>query len=240
MQKVLVVCDSEMTKAELTRSRARGHKRLVLKEGVEPFSPITMKTEGTDLVIEAVEHNGEDECYTILCKEFGLFGFRRNLRSKISVIFCDNGLMAVTLYQGGLVINVDGNLVMPTAGEFDTESCDTDSILWVNAEKLLAYSKYLDDKEHFMYDIEFMFEVRGDNSYNNESFGMRHIGAEDIDISLGYIAQWQQQRLLDAQQKRINSFVNSLGTHSAEYEYDEPDEEEDEDSFWTDEEDEDD
>lgn len=186
---------------EIARTRANGYKRIVISEDVEMAMPFQFQTDGTDLVAVPVEAaEGEPECYTVLCQEFGLVGGHQGYKSQLSVIFCDNGWMLVTLYHGGLIMNLDGRMLMPTVGDdIVTPKVVRDHILWVDAEKLLAYSKYLNDKGYFMYDYEFMLELSGDNTRGMGSFNFRSIDGETIDISLGYIAQHEQNRIKRAQ-----------------------------------------
>ena len=49
------------------RKRARGHKRLVIDDGVNIMSPVEFVTQDTDLVMKAVENSEEQEVYTMLC-----------------------------------------------------------------------------------------------------------------------------------------------------------------------------
>lgn len=176
------------------RKRAKGHKRLVIDDSVNIMSSIEFVTEDTDLVMKAVENSDEQEVYTILCKEFGCVGLATDFRSKISVIFLDDDWMLVTLLHGALVMNLENQLLMPTVGDdFKTPAVVPDDICWVNADNLLEYGKYLGVKGQFMFDVEFTFLVGGDKINNMRSFSIKPIADEDIDLSLGYIAVYEQQ-----------------------------------------------
>lgn len=230
MKKVFIA--DEGFEREFSRNRAKGHKRLVIEDGVTIAEPIEMKTVGTDLVISPKEDSEDNECYTMLCKEFGLVGGVAGFRNKISVIFLDEGWMLVTLLHGALVMNLDGELRMPIVGEdFSVPKVVTEDILWVNAEHLLEYSKYLGVKGMFMYDFEFVLEVGGDYINKMTSFYFRELTEETIDISLGYVAMYEQQEQRKAEAKDAKKLANALlntGTDSA-YDFDDEDEYEDDD-----------
>ena len=176
------------------RKRAKGHKRLVINDDVNIMSPVEFVTQDTDLVMKDVEGSEEQEVYTMLCKEFGCVGLTTDFRSKISVIFLDDGWMLVTLLHGALVMNLENQLLMPTVGDdFKTSAVVPEDICWVNADNLLEYGKYLGVKGQFMFDVEFTFLVGGDKINNMRSFSIKPIVDEDIDLSLGYIAAYEQQ-----------------------------------------------
>lgn len=227
---------------EVARTRARGYKRVVIDDDVEMAMPFKFETRGTDLAIvkaDAVE--GEAECYTMLCREFGLVGGANKFRSKMSVIFCDNGWMLVTLYHGGLVMNLDGQLLMPTVGEdVVAPKVVKDNIMWCDADKLLGFSSYMGNKGNFMYDFEFALELGGDNVKGMGNFTYRHIEEETIDISLGHVAMYEQQQIKRAEARDAQNTFKMLQNSWAqaqsepmEFEENEPeegDDEEDDDS----------
>ena len=197
---------------EIPRSRAYGYKRVVVDDNVEMAMPFQFTTRGTDLAVMASgADENEAECYTVLCQEFGLVGYNQGFKSKVSVIFCDNGWMLVTLYHGGLVMNLDGQLMMPTVGEdVVAPKVVQDNILWVDADKLLGYSKYLGTKGYFMYDHEFMLELSGDNSKGMGTFIFRNFDDETIDISLGYVAKYEQEQIKKAEARESKSTMQML------------------------------
>lgn len=217
---------------EIPRTRAKGYKQVIVSEELEMAAPYQFITEGNSLVaVPAEAADGGEECFTLLCREFGLVGWSTGLRSKVSVIFCDNGWMLVTLYKGGFVLNLDGQLMMPTVG-IDTAPPKVvqDNIMWVDADKLLGYSKYLGDKGNFMYDYEFMLELAGDNAKGMGNFTFRHIEEETVDISLGHVALWEQQmenrRAAQEAKKQMSAISAYIGHSSGPMEFDEPDEDE--------------
>lgn len=238
----LFIADRDFSR-EIPRTMAHGYKSVVIAEDVNigvPFEFQTVDNEASaDLAavaVEPVENAGE--CYTILCREFGLVNGSKGDRSKVSVIFCDNGWMLVTLYHGCLVMNLGDQLLMPMVGDdVQQPQVVNDQILWVNADKLLGYKAYIGDRGYFMYDYEFMLVLGGDNLRGMGNFMFKHLEDEDIDISYGYIAQHEQNKVKRAQAwetKRMMAAVFGGGSSSGPMEFDEsghyPEEEDEDDS----------
>lgn len=213
-------------------SRAKGHKRLLIEDDVEVMSPVEFVTQDTDLVMKKADDSDEQEVYTMLCKEFGCVGLTTDFRSKISVIFLDDGWMLVTLLHGALVMNLENQLLMPTVGDdFKTPAVVPDDVCWVNANNLLEYGKYLGVKGQFMFDVEFTFLVGGDKINNMRNFSIRAISDEDVDLSLGYIAAYEQKMKAKEDMRETKKIMEAtLGAGSSSedtYEFDDDDEEED-------------
>lgn len=230
MKKLFVA--NEGFEKEYTRRRARGHKRLIISDDVEVVQPVTLHTDGTDLVVSRADDSDDSEVYTMLCKEFGLVGGATGFKNKISVIFCDNGWMLVTLLHGALVMNLDDQLLMPTAGDdFTNPKVVKEDICWVNADNLLEYGKYFGLKGQFMFDFEWVFTVSGDKVGGLRSFKITNEKEEDIDISLGYFAQYEQQIQNKKDAKEANSLMRNIfhSDRNSSYEFDE--DEYDEDSY---------
>lgn len=222
------------------RTLAKGHKRLVFDDDVDNFTPIKLRTEGTDLYVGKAEPDKGREEYTILCKEFGLIGYGVGFKSEVSVLFLDEGYMLVTLHSGALLIYINGSLLMPTVGDLNEPTTVVDDIYWIDSRKLLQYEKYLGVKGEFMYDVEFCFELSGDNVNGMSQFSLLPLPDRDIDLSLGYIAVCEDRRRLREEylkSRDLNSkILSSSNTEEEDFEDYESDEDEFEDEKFEDEE----
>lgn len=224
---------------EIPRINAKGYKRVVISDELEMAMPFEFQSDGDDLVAVPAElEEGAGECYTMLCREFGLVGGSKGQRSKVSVIFCDDGLMLVTLYHGCLVMNLDHQLLMPMVGD-DVEQprVVNSDIMWVNADKLMGYKQYIGTKGYFLYDHEFMLELGGDNVKGMGNFIFRLLEDETLDISMGFVAQYEQTQMMKQQALEAKKMAAAVisGQWGSGYdfddepEYDEPDETEEDD-----------
>ena len=222
--KKLFIADEGYQKV-FNRNKAKGHKRLVISDDVVIAEPIELVTEGTDLVMRKAEDSDEPEVYVMLCKEFGLVGLAADLKNKISVIHLEDGWMLVTLHNGALVMNFEDQLMMPTVGDnVKAPKVVTEDILWINANNLLEYSKFYGVKGNFMYDVEFMLIVAGDSINGLRKFNHKHLSDEDIDLSLGVLAQYEQSLQKKEEAKVAKKLANSLLNSSSSYEFDDDDE----------------
>lgn len=233
--KKLFVAD-EGFERNFSRERAKGHKRLVIENNVDVMNPVEFVTKGTDLVMQNAEaQDGDTEVYTMLCREFGCVGLTTDFKSKISVIFLDDGWMLVTLLHGALVMNLENQLLMPTVGDdFKTPAVVPEDICWVDANNLLEYGKYLGTKGSFMFDVEFTFIVGGDKINGMRSFSIKPIADEDIDLSLGYIAAYEQKKQAqeDAREaKKVLKATVGAGNTEPEFDFDEEEDEDEDDSY---------
>ena len=219
MNKVFISCENNFPRTVL-RSKAKGHKRLVISDDVQSFASFEMKTEGTDLMISPVTTDAEPDAFTFLCKEFGLDG-DITFTSDISVIFLDGGYMLVTLYKGAIALNIEdeeGNakLFAPSIGFDESEKLPKFSpsdILWCNAEKLMSFSSFLKDfKPSFIFDFEFAFQIGGSNA-GSERFRLKPKSDEDIDISLGKYALYVDKKSKQEDAKAVSKLVKMFNTH---------------------------
>lgn len=213
---------------EITRKRAKGHKSLSIAEDVNCMDAFTMRTEGTSLRIEKDENPSGEEVYTVLCEEFGIVGGETGLKSRISIIHLDNGLMLLTLLKGALVIYLENELTILNVGDIPAMNITQQSILWVNQKTFLDYGRYMGEKGNFLFDYEFAFEIQGTNKTGNCDLHVQLLKQEDVDISLGYIAQWEQQRKNHADYMRTSSLMQAISQSSKladdDYEFDDDEE----------------
>lgn len=243
--KRMFITDGNFEKS-YSRDRARGHKSLVIDDSIQSGSYIQFVTGDNDsLIMKESEITAEDdsneEVYTILCKEFGLFGKYAGVSAEVSIIYLDNGYMLVTLWKGAIICYLNDELVLPNVDCGDLPNFTNDEIFWVNAEHMLSYSKYMDSKQHFMYDFEFSYILSGDIRSGLSNFGYKHIDEEDIDLSLGYFAQYEQEVVAKAEAKKASQLTKLFTpvSGSMQLEFEDDDYEDDEDEFEEDDEEED-
>lgn len=221
-----------------SRERAKGHKSLVIDDNIKSGSYIQFVTGDNDsLVMKEADSTdkdaNEEEVYTILCKEFGLFGYSHGVTAELSIIYLDNGYMLVTLWKGAMVCYLNNELVLPNVDCGDLPNFTNDDIYWVNAEHLLSYRKYMGAKEYFMYDFEFSHILAGEVKGGLKSFRYKHIEEEDVDLSLGYYAQYEQTVLAKEEAKKASQFSKMFspvsGSMQLEFDDDDFDDDDDED-----------
>ncbi len=196
----LVLFDEATVKAgdTFTRSRAKGYKSLHINEDVGVLDNIEVVTgddEEPGLTIQRTGVNeGLPDAYVIICKEFGLAGIDEGFTSKVSVVFLDKGYMMVTLYEGACVLYLDNELLMPSIGDVETPNVTEGSILWVNQDFLLSYTKYLEPvKKNLLHDFELMLQLKGGISNGMSSSSVKFISSEDKDISLGHALAFERK-----------------------------------------------
>ena len=224
---------------DVVRSAAFGYKRLVIAEDVDMNCPVTVHTSAEDervLCISRCEADNEEDIYVCLCREFGVVGHASKEMSDLSVLFCDGGWMLVTLARGAMCLYLDGECMMPVVGDFHTSVSSEREISWVNADKLRDYRQYWGTKGMFLEDVEWSFTMCGAGS----SFKLRHNSEEDVDLSFGYIAQYERQQE-DCENARnaskiTNMVMSGTGTDSEMYLYEDEqdfdaDDEDDEDYY---------
>lgn len=210
----------------IERSRARGYKSIVLDDSVKMASALTITSDEDKIFVKGEEGHDEEAQYMFVCKEFGLIAYKE-ITAKVRISFCDNGFMIVTLLDGALILRVedeDGkqSLIAPNVnlkGSLPTTS--EEDVYWVNADKLMAYSKYWGDKGSFMYDFEFVLELRGDRNQGMSNFKVGHISDEDIDISAGTYAMFIKRQEDKEQAKRSREIMSQLAQSQAPLEFDE-------------------
>ena len=180
---------------DITRSRANGYKQLVIDNKVEVPCMVEVVSEDLDtdspkLVVKPLHTTDkEPDKYVFLCKSFGMVGFSASFENKVSVIFCDNDYMLVTLHKGMLVLQEDTDtLKVFVVGVKNVPMLEKDNILWKNSKSLMSYIRYMGMKAGFPFDFEFMFELEGGVSASMENFSIRHKEQEDKDISMGAFA----------------------------------------------------
>ena len=180
---------------DITRSRANGYKHLIIDNKVEVPCMVEVVSEDLDtdapkLVVKPLHTNDkEPDKYIFLCKSIGLVGYSASFENKVSVIFCDDDWMLVTLHKGMLVLQEDEEtLKVFVVGVENVPMIEKDNILWKNSKDLMSFIRYTGVKSTFPFDFEFMFKLEGGISITMENFCLKHLDSEDIDISMGAFA----------------------------------------------------
>ena len=176
----------------IERKRARGYKYVEIDKSVKAPCMVSISTKDLDkepkLLIKASNSKTKEPIYMFLCKEFGLSGYNANFENKISVIFCDNGLMLVTLHKGALSLRTNGELNLFVVDNEEIPSFERDNICWFDANKLKSYVAYYKLQSKYVYDFEFMFSISAGTNARLSSVRVKHLEEEDIDMSLGAYA----------------------------------------------------
>lgn len=154
---------------------------------------------------QQLDENG-DPIYTFVTKEFGLYGLDKGFRSLLELKFCDDGIMFINLIAGSIAIRPEGN-IMKASRAIDSSkipNCTSSDILWVNAEKLLAYAGYLAKfADRYPYDYEYFIEVGGTKAGGMESISVRkHCDATDISCGALAIKEAEEQSKAQAKEAR--------------------------------------
>ena len=209
MQKIFIA--DEGFEREIKRSRARGHKVIKIDDDVEVGCAISMVTEGDVLRIHKIEHkDNEQEVFVFLCKEFGLTDYDDTI-AKMSTIFCDNGWMLATLWDGAIIMNLENKLLMPVVGEHKSPKVVQEDIYWVNEEDLLGYEKYLEEpRGKFIYDYELFMTVTGQIIGSLRHLNIKFLPDEDIDLSLGVVANYLQSQQTKKDAKKASNLMTSI------------------------------
>lgn len=239
----LVFVASEGFPRTLTRKKALGHKTFEIAADVNPMDAVELVTVGDKLVCQMdanASEDDEEERYLILTKSFGLLGINDKLSSKMSIILLDDDWALVTLHTGGIVVTLDGNNMMPTVGEFECRGT-TENIMWLDSHFLLEYGKYLRNKGNFMYDFEFVLSLSGGIYGDGGSMKVVFIREEDVDLSQGYFAQWEQRQKMREQARAAKSLFSMIeDKHRQALSYEDDDDEDYDDTEETELQDEDD
>lgn len=195
-----------------TRSSCHGYKVLKIAEEVEMASPLEFVTENeNELVLRVAEESDDNAEYTFICDEFGLYDYKNKggMSAKVSVIFCDDGKMLVTLHQGTLILNYEDNLIQPVVGVEDCPRVVADDIYWVNADILLSNKAYFGDtiRQVHTQDFEYMFTLSGGKTNGCSSFKLKCHRDEYIDLSLGHVAIMEEEEKKKEEAKRAKQML---------------------------------
>lgn len=174
----------------LDRHFSHGYKRLVLDKGLHVADKLNFQTDGVDTLraVSGGSVDSEGVEYTFVCKEFGLYD--KNM-AKVSIIFCDDGDMLVTLKGGTLLFMFNNELLQPVVGDGEYDSVHPTEICWVNADRLIGMKQYFGQgyEGSWHQDFEYVFETTGERKNGLDKFNVKCCQDEYIDLSLGYVAE---------------------------------------------------
>ena len=191
-------------KDSVTREKAKGYKALSVDAETNDTVKIRTKDNDTLEIYKVEEEESDEFSYLILCNEFGLLGLDKDFKSKIDVMFLDDGYMLIELKKGHCVcLNDDGMQMFSTeeiVPQIKEHMNGSTNILWVDESYLLSYltNENITEKYLFVFDVIFSLELGGTvvikDSYSKgtEQFEINVDEDNTIDISLGYIAKYKE------------------------------------------------
>lgn len=191
-------------KDSVTREKAKGYKALSVDAETNDTVKIRTKDNDTLEIYKVEEEESDEFSYLILCNEFGLLGLDKDFKSKIDVMFLDDGYMLIELKKGHCVcLNDDGMQMFSTeeiVPQIKEHMNGSTNILWIDESYLLSYltNENITEKYLFVFDVIFSLELGGTvvikDSYSKgtEQFEINVDEDNTIDISLGYIAKYNE------------------------------------------------
>ena len=191
-------------KDSVTREKAKGYKALSVDAETNDTVKIRTKDNDTLEIYKVEEEESDEFSYLILCNEFGLLGLDKDFKSKIDVMFLDDGYMLIELKKGHCVcMNDDGMQMFSTeevVPQIKEHMNGSTNILWIDESYLLSYltNENITEKYLFVFDVIFSLELGGTvvikDSYSKgtEQFEINVDEDNTIDISLGYIAKYKE------------------------------------------------
>ena len=191
-------------KDSVTREKAKGYKALSVDAETNDTVKIRTKDNDTLEIYKVEEEESDEFSYLILCNEFGLLGLDKDFKSKIDVMFLDDGYMLIELKKGHCVCMNDDGMQMFSTEEIVPQIKEhmngSTNILWIDESYLLSYltNENITEKYLFVFDVIFSLELGGTvvikDSYSKgtEQFEINVDEDNTIDISLGYIAKYKE------------------------------------------------
>lgn len=221
---------------EVSRRKALFCKSLVVADDVERGCEVLINAvdTGESGVLSVTQDNnpveGVEAPLTFLVNEFGLFGWKAGLKSKIQVALCD-GAMLITLIEGAIAVRLDGRVLVASRGisEADIPPCHLDTINWVSVNSLTSLSTRMNRVaplcDRYPFDYIFTYIVGGENS-NNDHFISIQPDGEAIDISSGKLtaielAIAERERVAKAKlaTQAVKTAMDSVGTSNDDLDF---------------------
>lgn len=222
---------------ELTRSLSHGYRKAVIDESLTIGSVIETVTDENTLVYRKTDGEfelGKDKL-TFVCKTFGV---TKDTPAKVSIVFCDNKDMIVTLHEGAIICMVNDKMVQPSVGNIQTTSPVASEVLWLDQDTFLSMKNYFGDEYHNKYwqDFEYFFTVQGGiDKVGCESFKLKKHNDEYVDLSLGYVATMKEQDEIHKQKREAEKIANMFQyTPNSNMEFEEIEEDYDDEEYYDD------
>ena len=189
---------------------------------------------------DAVDDNFDDEEYIIVTKEFGLMGYDKGVKAEIDYLFCDDGIMFVTLKAGALIIKLEDRILMPNVNYESKVSFSTNEVMWVDADWLKSFHKAIGTDGNyatFMSEFQFHAIVSGQiTGKNDSSNGLSSASFKPVidlfeDLSLGAFDVYKAQKKAKDDAKAAKNIMKQVLHSTTEYDFDDEEDsvEEDED-----------
>lgn len=154
--------------------------------------------------------NADDVTYSIITDEFGLYAMSERIHAKVKVSFCDNGKMIVDLLDGIILIHPEDEIMSVSKNITEAPEVVLDRVLWVDANMILEYAQYWGTlKSNHIQDFEFVLDLKGEKRGTLDSFGLKHIKEETIDISGGHIAMLEMEMRKKEEEKEKKEMLHN-------------------------------
>ena len=241
----LLIADELSGKTEFSRHLSHGYKKVVVDDGLDS-QLVKIVTEqdadGNDIlhIVADTEHKDtgyDDEDYLVLATQIGLSGAKDGVYADISYLFCDNGVMLVTLHHGAMFLHLGGEVLMPSVDIDGVANMSFSSIFWGNAEWLQSFNRnWGTEYDLYPYDVEFSARVTGQlvaNSLTNTSIKPDKKNFKDI--SNGVIETFRQHEKAKADLANARSIANMAFNGGSKFEFDDDDDTDSEDGEYADE-----
>lgn len=241
-QRLLIADNVNLGSGEFTR-KAKGYKKIIVDPALdrELVKIVDEEVDGERILrlvpdTDSDNDNFDDEEYIIITKEFGMIGYSKDVKAEIDYLFCDDGIMFVTLKSGALVIKLEDKILMPNVNYESKVSFTSDDIMWVDANWLKSFHKSIDsdgDYAKFINEFQFHAIVSGQiTGKTATSSGLSNSSFKPVvdlfeDLSLGAFDVYKAQIKVKADAKAAKNIMKQVmqgSTSSQEYDFDDDEE----------------
>lgn len=238
MKQRLLVADG-ITLGTFTR-KAKGYKKIIADPSLDrQLVKFVDEEVNGERILRLVKDEGmadnnfDDEEYIIVTKEFGLMGYDKGVKANIDYIFCDDGVMFITLKAGALIIHLEDRLLMPNVNYESKVSFALEDVLWVDSNRLKSYHKTIGDSGDYATFInEFKFnatvagQVAGKSATSSglSSFSFKPDIESFEDLSLGAYDVYKAKKKVRDEAKAAKNIMKQVSNTTTEYDFDDDEE----------------